>query len=100
MPARSRIFVRSLRIRALRRELRENVDASLPSAGVIRRGLPARVVALELPEALPGSGRIGIWSQGRLLVASTQTAAGRRLFVELGSGRVARHNLGDLAPLR
>jgi hypothetical protein len=94
------LFVRSPRISDFRRTLREDASGSLPSAGVIRRGLPGRVVALALPEAAPGSGRIGIWSEGSRLVASTQTPAGKRLFVELESGRIVRHNLGDLARLR
>jgi hypothetical protein len=93
-------FVRSPRIRALRRILRADAHASLPSAEAIRRGLPMRVVALGSPHASPGPGRIGLWSERRLLVASTGTAAGKRLFVELESGRIVRHNLGDLARLR
>jgi hypothetical protein len=94
------LFVRSPRIRQLRRALEEDVGASLPTAEVIRRGLPQRVVLLTSPDAAPSAGRIGVWSEGRRLLASTKTAAGKRLFVELESGRIVRHNLGDLARLR
>lgn len=94
------LFVRSPRISALRRNLREDANASLPSAELIRRGLPKRVVVLAQPDAPLGVGQIGIWSAGRLLVAATQTAAGKRLFVEIESGLISHHNLGDLARLR
>lgn len=93
------LFVRSPRIRQFRRRLREDAGASLPSAEVIRRGLPQRVVALAAADAAPAPGRIGIWSEGRRLVVSAQTPAGKRLYVELESGRIVRHNLGDLARL-
>lgn len=93
-------FVRLPRIGRLRQELKENPNASLPAAETIRRGLPARVVVLSAPDALPGAGRIGIWASGRSLVLSSQTANGDRLVVELESGRITRHNLHDLARLR
>jgi hypothetical protein len=91
-------FLRSPRILALRVRLTRDTSASLPATDAIRRGLPARVTALAHPDDVPGPNQIGIWSDGkRRFVVSTRSAAKGRLFVEVDSGHIARHNLGDLA---
>jgi hypothetical protein len=92
-------FLRSPRIVALRRRLRADNAATYPQAEVIRRGLPRRVLALASPAAGTRPSQIGVWSESRRLVVATRSQSGERLFVELDGGRIAQHNLRDLARL-
>jgi hypothetical protein len=90
-------FVRSPRIKALRRALKRNAGAALPLSREVARRFPSRVVALPSATALPPGGRIGVWSDGKRRLVATRAVGGRRLFVELRSGRIGRHNLEQLA---
>jgi hypothetical protein len=89
-------FVRSPRIKALRRTLKRDPGAVLPASVVVARRFPERVVALPSGTAHPPNGQIGVWTDGRRLVA-TRVVDGRRLFVDLRSGRIGPHNLEHLA---
>jgi hypothetical protein len=86
------LFVRSPRIVELRRLLKRDAAAQLPTAAAIARKVPSRVVA----GRNAGEGVIALWTRGRRLVAAT-TVDGQRLFVETSDGRIARHNLDRLA---
>ena len=90
------LFVRSPKLAAARRSLKQGGDA--PAAPALTRGLPARVVTLAERGRLPAPGEIGIWSNRRdTIEVSARSSAGKRLFVELRGGRIARHNLEGLA---
>jgi hypothetical protein len=90
-------FVRSPRIKALRRALKRDPSAVLPAAARVARRFPSRVVALPSPTALPPRDAVGVWTDGARKLVATRAVGGRRLFVELRSGRIGRHNLEDLA---
>ena len=86
------LFIRSPKLAAARRSLKQGGTA--PAAAALTRGLPARVVALAERSRLPGAGEIGVWSNRRdTIEVSARSSAGKRLFIELRGGRIARHNL-------
>ena len=90
------LFVRSPKLAAARRALKQGGDA--PAASALTRGLPARVLALAERGRLPAAGEIGVWSDRRdTIEVSARSSAGKRLFIELRGGRIARHNLEGLA---
>lgn len=90
------LFARSPKVAAARRSMKQG--AAAPSAAALRSGLPARVIALASRTQLPGNGQIGIWSDGAdNLTLAARSAAGKRLFVDIRAGRIARHNLQGLA---
>jgi hypothetical protein len=89
-------FVRSPRIKALRRALKRDEGAVLPASGEIARRFPERVVALPFATAQPTGDQIGVWSDGRRRLVATRSVGGRRLFVDLRSGRIGSHNLEHL----
>ena len=90
------LFARSPKLAAARRSMKRG--AAAPSAAALQRGLPARVVTLRSRTMLPGGGQIGIWSDGREnLTLAARSAAGKRLFVDIRAGKIARHNLQGLA---
>jgi hypothetical protein len=90
-------FVRSPRIKALRRLLKRDPGAALPAAAEVARRFPERVVALGSPTAHPPGGQVGVWTDGRRRLVATRSVGGRRLFVDIRSGRISRHNVEQLA---
>ena len=90
-------FVRSPRIKALRRELKRDPSAVLPAAVELARRFSSRVMPLSSAADLPPAGRIGVWTDRKRRLVATRAVGGRRLFVELRSGRIIRHNLEELA---
>jgi hypothetical protein len=92
------LFVRSPRIAKLRRLLRQNHTASLPRAADITSGLPNRVIALPEAGGRPDGEQIGLWTDGRRLIAA-RSVGGNRLFIEIENGRIARDNLDRLTRL-
>lgn len=90
------LFARSPKLAAARRSMKQG--AAAPSAAALRSGLPLRVVALTSRTQLTGNGQIGIWSDGaENLTLAARSATGKRLFVDIRAGRIARHNLQGLA---
>jgi hypothetical protein len=89
------LFVRSPGMRTIRDRIRRG--GPVPPAAQITAGYPERVVPLsERRQVLP-PGQIGVWTdEEELIVVTTQTETGRRLYVELRSGRVGPHNIGSL----
>jgi hypothetical protein len=90
-------FVRSPRIKALRRALKRDAGAVLPASDEVARRFPERVVALRSATAQPPGGQIGVWTDGRRRLVASRVVSGRLLFVELRSGRIGRHNIEHLA---
>jgi hypothetical protein len=89
------LFVRSPAMRKIRDRIRQG--GAVPSARAIASRYPPRVVALDRRRSVLSPGQIGIWSdEGAVIVATTQAESGRRLYVELRSGRVGPHNLGSI----
>jgi hypothetical protein len=89
------LFVRTPALREIRDRMRQGVPA--PTARTIATRYPSRVVALDHRRAVLPPGQIGVWSDERdVIVATTQATDGRRLYVELRSGRVGPHNLGSI----
>ena len=89
------LFVHSPAMRRIRGAIR--TSGVHPSAASVARTFPARVVALNSRSQVLPVGQIGIWSEGPRIIASTQASNGRRLYVELRSGRIGPHNLRSLA---
>lgn len=89
-------FVRSPRIKALRRALKRDEGEVLPASDEVARRFPERVVALPSPTAHPAGDQIGVWTDGQRRLVATRSVGGRRLFVDLRSGRIGRHNLEHL----
>ncbi len=89
------LFVHSAAMRRIRGAIR--TSGVNPSAASIARTFPARVVALNGRRQVLPVGQIGIWSEGPRIIASTRASNGRRLYVELRSGRIGPHNLRSLA---
>lgn len=89
------LFVRSPAMRRIRGAIR--TSGVHPSAAAVARTFPARVAALNGRRQVLPVGQIGIWSEGPRIIASTQASNGRRLYVELRSGRIGPHNLRSLA---
>jgi hypothetical protein len=90
-------FVRSPRIKALRRTLKRDPGAALPSAAEVAGRFPERVVALPAATAQPPDDQIGVWTDGERRLVATRSVGGRRLFVDIRAGRIARHNVEQLA---
>jgi hypothetical protein len=90
------MFVRSPKLAAARRSLKQGGTA--PAAPALTQGLPARVLALAERGGSVAPGEIGVWSNRRdTIEVSARSSAGKRLFIELRAGRIARHNLEGLA---
>lgn len=89
------LFVRSPALRGIRDGIRQG--GPVPSAASIAGRYPPRVVALDHRRQILPPGRIGVWSdEQKIIVATTQSDNGRRLYVELRAGRVGPHNLGSI----
>jgi hypothetical protein len=85
------LFVRRREIQRFRRGGVAHFDA-------LARTHPGRVVRLTSSTASPGRGQIGYWFGGAgTFTFTTTSAGGRRLFVEVREGKIARHNLAELA---
>jgi hypothetical protein len=89
-------FARSPVLVAVRKSLRHG--GTVPSAKTIAMRVGANVVAVPSPHTRAGSGSIAVWTNGRdALVASHWTSNGKRLYVTIRGGKLARHNLTGLA---
>jgi hypothetical protein len=89
-------FARSPVLVAVRKSLRHG--GTVPSAKAIAMRVGANVVAVPSPHTRAGSGSIAVWTNGRdALVASHWTSHGKRLYVTIRGGKIARHNLTGLA---
>jgi hypothetical protein len=56
-----------------------------------------RVVQLASHNGTAPNGNVGVWSNGKLIVASEQTPAGRRLYVTIDGLRIGPNDIRDLS---
>jgi hypothetical protein len=88
-------FVRTKQLHRIRLAMHRGEAA--PSAAELVRRFGPRLVALASRNDTPPVGKIGVWSDGTLIVASELTPGGRRLYVTLRGALVGANNLRDLA---
>jgi hypothetical protein len=68
-----------------------------PSSAELARLFGERVVPLGARTDTPPSGKVGVWSDGKLIVASELTRGGRRLFVTVRGMRIGANNIRHLS---
>ena len=68
-----------------------------PSAAELVRIFGPRLEPLPGRDASPSPGRVGVWTDGRLIVASERAPDGRLLYVAIKGIRIARSNIAGLA---
>jgi hypothetical protein len=89
-------FSRSPVLSAVRKSMRHG--RTVPSASALATRVGANVVAVANPLTRVDPASIAVWTNGRdALVASHWTSHGKRLYVTIRAGKLARHNLTGLA---
>jgi hypothetical protein len=88
-------LVRSKKMHAFRLAIHRGGPA--PSAEELVRTFGSRVVPLVSRGGTAPNGKVGVWSDGRLIVASERTPAGRRLYVTIDALRIGANNIRDLS---
>ena len=68
-----------------------------PSARELVRIFGTRLVPLESRDGAAPKGKVGVWTDGKIIVASELTPAGRRLYVTVRGVRIGATNIRDLA---
>jgi hypothetical protein len=88
-------LVRSKKMHAIRLAIHRGEPA--PSAAELVRTFGPRVVPLASRNGTAPNGKVGVWSDEKLIVASEQTPAGRRLYVTIDSLRIGPNDIRDLS---
>lgn len=88
-------LVRSKKMHAIR--LAVHRGGAAPSASELARIFGSRILPLASREGTAPNGKVGVWSDGKLIVATEQTPAGRRLYVTIDSLRIGPNNIRDLS---
>jgi hypothetical protein len=88
-------LVRGSKMQRIRRAIHRGEAA--PSAAELARLFGPRVVPLAARDGTAPAGKVGVWSDGRLIVASELTPGGRRLYVTVRGVRIGTTNIRDLA---
>jgi hypothetical protein len=88
-------LLRTKQLMAIRRAIHRGEPA--PSAGELARIFGERVVPLASRNAAPPAGKVGVWTNGRLIVASELTPAGRRLYVTARDVFIGATNIRGLS---
>jgi hypothetical protein len=88
-------FVRTKKMWAIRKAIHRG-EAGPPATELARR-FGERVVPLEARQGTAPLGKIGVWTDGKLIVASELTPAGRRLFVTVRAMRIGANNVRHLS---
>ena len=88
-------FLRTKKLMAIRRAIHRGEVA--PSADELARIFDQRVVPLANRNAVAPVGKIGVWTNGRLIVASEVTPAGRRLYVTARDVLIGVSNIRGLS---
>jgi hypothetical protein len=70
---------------------------STPPADELARRFGERVVPLAARDGAAPLGKIGVWTDGKLIVASEVTPGGRRLFVTVRAMRIGATNIRHLS---
>jgi hypothetical protein len=71
--------------------------ADVPSAASLARIFGSRIEPLARRGAVPSAGMVGVWTGGRLIVASERAPDGRLLFVTMKGTRIGANNIFDLS---
>jgi hypothetical protein len=88
-------FVRTKRMHRIRLAIHRGEAG--PSAASLARQFGERVVAVPNGDATAPLGKIGVWTDGKLIVASELTPGGRRLYVTLRDVFIGPNNIRDLS---
>jgi hypothetical protein len=88
-------LVRSKKMHAIRLAIHRGGPA--PSASELARIFGSRIIPLASREGTAPNGKVGVWIDGKLIVASEQTPAGRRLFVTIDALRIGPNDIRDLS---
>jgi hypothetical protein len=88
-------FLRTKKMMAIRRAIHRGEAA--PSADELARTFGQRVVPLASMNAVAPAGKVGVWTNGRLIVASELTPAGRRLYVTARDVFIGANNIRGLS---
>jgi hypothetical protein len=88
-------FARTKRLLAVRRAINRGEPG--PSAVELARMFGERVVPLATRNAAPPPGKLGVWTDGKLIVASELTPRGRRLYVTMRNVFIGPNNVRDLS---
>jgi hypothetical protein len=88
-------FVRTRRLERIRRAI--NQGQTPPSAAELAQMFGPRVVPLAGRSDVPPPGKIGVWTDGRVIVAKERASNGRLLFVTVDGVRIGANNLRNLA---
>ena len=88
-------LVRSKKMHQLRLAIHRGEPA--PPASELARIFGSRIVPLTSREGIAPNGKVGVWSDGKLIVATEQTPAGRRLFVTIDALRIGPNDIRDLS---
>ena len=80
---------------AIRRAIHRGEPA--PSADELARTFGQRVVPLASKNAVAPVGDVGVWTNGRLIVASELTPEGRRLYVTARDVFIGANNIRGLS---
>ena len=88
-------LVRSKKMHAFRLAIHRGEPA--PSADELVRTFGSRVVPLATRNGTAPNGKVGVWSDGKLIVATELTPGGRRLYVTIDALRIGSNNIRDLS---
>jgi hypothetical protein len=88
-------FIRTKKLHRIRLAIHRGDPA--PSAAELARIFGERVVPLASRDARAPLGKVGVWSDGKLIVASEVTPGGRRLYVTVRNVFIGANNIRDLS---
>lgn len=88
-------FVRTKRLHRIRLAIHRGERG--PSAQELARIFGPRLVPLASHDSTAPRGKVGLWTDGKLIVASELTPSGRRLYVTVRGTRIGATNIRDLA---
>jgi hypothetical protein len=88
-------FIRTKKLHRIRLAIHRGEPA--PSAAELARVFGERVVPLTSRDASAPLGKIGVWSDGKLIVASEMTPGGRRLYLTVRDVFIGANNIRDLS---
>jgi len=88
-------WVRTKKLHRIRLAIHRGEAA--PSAAELVQIFGPRLVALADRNGTPPERKIGVWSDGKLIVASELTPGGRRLYVTVRGARIGANNIRDLS---
>ncbi len=77
--------------------MRSTAAKTGPSATDLARIFGPRLESLATRDGAAPAGKVGVWTDGEVIVASELTPAGRRLYVTVRGVRIGATNIRDLA---